>query len=322
MSDSSIPLDVQLLLQLGDRFSVLHSDRNKDDLLVGCLKNIECNITQLQDKQKNDIRNRSAIILKDFYNRDTQHSDQDRLIMSWISSTRDFINKHPNILFMNADKGNITVAMHRNMYLHKMNELLSDTNTYEVIVKDPTKKIISDLRSHLSRWKHKGYISQTLYLSLLSSDGVLPWAYGLPKVHKKDCPLRIIVSCLNSSLYKLSVYLHITDNKFIFNWYRKPTFSGRFLNFASQHPLTHKKGVLMGLVDRVLLLSHPQFYQDNFSLIINILLENGYPLHFIFKNITDRIRYHIYRDNKNNHMHNDNNIPNNNVTSRKAHYGE
>jgi len=36
----------------------------------------------------------------------------------------------------------------------------------------------------------------------------LPKAYGLPKVHKKDTPLRIIVSSRNTTLYSFASYLH------------------------------------------------------------------------------------------------------------------
>lgn len=58
--------------------------------------------------------------------------------------------------------------------------------------------------------------------------------------------------------------------------------------------MSHKKGVLFGLIDRVLLLSHPRFYQDNFDLI-NVLLNNGYPLLFIFDGIDDKLKYHIHQ---------------------------
>lgn len=46
------------------------------------------------------------------------------------------------------------------------------------------------------------------YRALMKSDGVLPRAYGLPKIHKKDCPLRIIISSINSPLYSLAAFLH------------------------------------------------------------------------------------------------------------------
>ncbi|KAL6421230.1 hypothetical protein ACFW04_013653 [Cataglyphis niger] len=39
-------------------------------------------------------------------------------------------------------------------------------------------------------------------------NGNLPRCYGLPKIHKTDFPLRIIVSSLNSPLYNISKYIH------------------------------------------------------------------------------------------------------------------
>lgn len=41
----------------------------------------------------------------------------------------------------------------------------------------------------------------------------------------------------------------------------------------------------MGLTDKVCLLSHPEFYQKNLELIVEMLLKNDYPIHFIFETI-------------------------------------
>jgi len=57
----------------------------------------------------------------------------------------------------------------------------------------------------------------------------------------------------------LDLTLTKKDGRLIFNWYRKPTFSG-FLNFHSQHPFLHKKGTIMSLIDRVILLSHKKYH--------------------------------------------------------------
>lgn len=103
----------------------------------------------------------------------------------------------------------------------------------------------------------------------------------------------------NNSIHFMNVTVHLLNEGFIFNWYRKPTFSGRFLNFYSQHPTAHKKGVVVGLIDRVVCLSHPQFYQENFLLIIDILLNNGYPLHFIFNNIMERLQHYSHHTKNN-----------------------
>jgi len=84
------------------------------------------------------------------------------------------------------------------------------------------------------------------------------------------------------------------NNFLIFDWFQKPTFSGRFLNFHSHHPFTHKRGTMYSLVDRVLRLSHPNFHQKNFDYIIKILLDNGYPLHLIFWTIRRRLHTKSY----------------------------
>jgi hypothetical protein len=61
-----------------------------------------------------------------------------------------------------------------------------------------------------------------IYKSLLVTDGILPRAYGLPKIHKAGHPFRIIVSTINSSLHYLAIYLHkiikssiINQNSFV-----------------------------------------------------------------------------------------------------------
>ena len=53
----------------------------------------------------------------------------------------------------------------------------------------------------------------------------------------------------------LDVTISINGNRFGFDWYRKPTFSGRFLNFNSNHPMAQKRGTILSLIDRAFLLS-------------------------------------------------------------------
>jgi len=351
-----------------------------------------------------------------------------------------------------------------------------------VVNKDPVKKITRDLMSLLSRWKKKNYISEITSRSLSLSDGMLPRAYGLPKIHKSNCPLRIIISYIDSPLHAFATYLHnilyknlprpashiansyelveklgnvhiddqtklfsldvvslftnvpldlvfgciakkwhllqnkikIPYSEFIiglrlimnstffkfngkvykqifgtpmgsplspiladlllvmekleettlfrlpfhiplyvryvddiaiaapsclipnilnmfnsfhkrlqftievpemnslnflditlivngehleFNWFRKSTFLGRFLNFYSGHPLIHKKGVIIGLVDKILKLLHPRYHAENLVSVINILLHNSYPIDFIFGTIHNRIKYLISNSN-------------------------
>jgi len=92
-----------------------------------------------------------------------------------------------------------------------MTDLLSDTHTYKIIHHNPIRKLSQDLHSLLSRWKNNQFIDLHTYRNLLlTTDGLLPRAYGLPKMHKQGYPLRIIISSIGSLLYSLSNFLHNT----------------------------------------------------------------------------------------------------------------
>ncbi|KYN01716.1 hypothetical protein ALC62_07490 [Cyphomyrmex costatus] len=110
-----------------------------------------------------------------------------------------------------------------------------------------------------------------------------------------------------NSLNFLDISIIIKDNNLFFDWYQKPTFSGRFLNFYSNHPLSQKKSIIIGLVDRALILSHPIFHSNNLIFIIRILIENYHPLKLIFDYINDRIKNIAHDSSKNNNDLNDNN---------------
>jgi len=50
---------------------------------------------------------------------------------------------------------------------------------------------------------------------------------------------------------------------------------------------------MLSLIDRVILLSHPEFHRENFDRVIKILLDNGYPLDLIFSTIRRRLHSRI-----------------------------
>jgi len=95
-----------------------------------------------------------------------------------------------------------------------MEEILKDINTYTIVNKDPSLSIERKLNYIVKKWYKEEYISKTELLRLRSSDSLLPKAYGLPKIHKKNTPLRIIVSSINTTLYPFAKLLSkiISDN--------------------------------------------------------------------------------------------------------------
>jgi len=52
------------------------------------------------------------------------------------------------------------------------------------------------------------YITKQQLFTLKASDSLLPKAYGLPKVHKKEITFRIIISSVNSTCYSFANFLH------------------------------------------------------------------------------------------------------------------
>jgi len=95
----------------------------------------------------------------------------------------------------------------------------------------------------------------------------------------------------NNVLNFLDVKIIIEDHRILFDGYKKPTCSGRYLNFHSQQPITQKKSIIMSRNDKIVQLSHPRFQQRNLKDAIQIFLQNSYPLEFIFSTIRSRIKY-------------------------------
>ena len=79
------------------------------------------------------------------------------------------------------------------------------------------------------------------------------------------------------------------DNSIKTNWFRKNTYSGRFLNYFSNHPLQHKIGIIKNLVDSAILFADKSFHNENLDIIKNYLELNNYLKNIIIKHINKRI---------------------------------
>ncbi|XP_018368045.1 PREDICTED: uncharacterized protein LOC108764350 [Trachymyrmex cornetzi] len=172
------------------------------------MKTIEYNLKKLQSSVHNSVRNHSLTIINNLLSFKTKNTLIYDRLNRLMNHTRHFIKENNNIIFTKADKGNITVALEKTSYIEKIRSILSDEETYLKITKNPSSKINNGLRTLLTRWKKSKFISDLTYKKLYCSDGNLPRAYGSPKVHKPDCPFRIIVSAVDSTLYDLAAFLH------------------------------------------------------------------------------------------------------------------
>ena len=91
--------------------------------------------------------------------------------------------------------------------MKKMETLLSDHQTYQLVHKPPFAKIQRELNHKLLDLNKKGKIDDSTYYKLRSTDAIPPAIRGSIKHHKAGHPLRPIVSCIGSALYNTSKFL-------------------------------------------------------------------------------------------------------------------
>ena len=113
---------------------------------------------------------------------------------------------------LTADKGVAMVVMDKSSYIDKCMALLQDTNVYQPC-RDLTGQIHRQVQATLHKLKGKHGKDhqwvQLQYKQLLPTGNSSPPArfYGLPKIHKANCPMRPIVSACGTSTYNLAKYL-------------------------------------------------------------------------------------------------------------------
>jgi len=167
--------------------------------------------------------------------------------------------------------------------------------TYGAPMGSPLSPIIADLAlQNLESHTLKNLSFQPLFYIRYVDDIALAVPRGslnelLHKFNSFHPRLKFTLENGGTSLDFLEITMINRDGKLIFDWYHKPTYSGRLLNFHSKHPLSQKRGIITSSTDKILLLSNPEFHQKNFLFLINNLLMNDYPLDMVFCSIRKRL---------------------------------
>ena len=104
-------------------------------------------------------------------------------------------------MVLTTDKGVALVIMDKSDYIRKAKELLEDTNTYRTIQVDPTNRLKNKLINMLRRIKADTGMQENTYRKMYPPGACPPKFYGLPKIHKKNIPLRPIVCSIGSVSY-------------------------------------------------------------------------------------------------------------------------
>ena len=112
-----------------------------------------------------------------------------------------------DVVILPADKGRVTVVIDNKDYTDKMDSLVNDKQTYELLKRDPTPALQRRLNGKLLDLKRTGTIDIQLYYRHRCRLPQSAKLYGLPKLHKPNTPMRPILSFCGSPTYQLSKHL-------------------------------------------------------------------------------------------------------------------
>lgn len=105
------------------------------------------------------------------------------------------LRKYDDIVIKQADKGSGVVVMDQVKYVAEAMHQLGDVGVYVTLDKDPTEYMIKKVNKRVKKAHSDGSISDsTLDYLLVNSCAKAGRFYLLPKLHKKGCPGRPVIS--------------------------------------------------------------------------------------------------------------------------------
>nr|VZI15989.1 unnamed protein product [Spirometra erinaceieuropaei] len=113
-----------------------------------------------------------------------------------------------SIVVVPADKGGATVIMDKADYVRKANTIFDDREAYAPLAEDPRKKQAAVIKKKVNELARLKLINPNDSKFMTLTDPRIAHAYGLPKVHKPDAPLRIIVPLIGLPTYNLAKWLY------------------------------------------------------------------------------------------------------------------
>jgi hypothetical protein len=139
--------------------------------------------------------------------RDTLTEDESKALYN--------LSKDQTIIITKADKGNAVVIQNKKDYIKKVKTLLTKDGKFEKIKQDPTidreKALAQYLRNltkpkldHSNKIIEKAQLSEEDFKRICPSGSRAGVMYGLPKIHKDNCPIRPVVSACGTYNYFLA----------------------------------------------------------------------------------------------------------------------
>ncbi|XP_065583868.1 uncharacterized protein LOC136042864 [Artemia franciscana] len=153
---------------------------------------------------------------------------------------------------------------------------------------------------NLENWALNSYFLKHVYWGRYMDDVISLWNYGeaelrgfLDHLNTYDRNLQFTLEVeVENKLPFLDVLIIRNANELDFTIYRKPTQNKRYLHFNSNHPPQVKRAVVISLIDRALNICSHSYINAEINYIRDILFGNGYPIPFVNKIISRRIKRH------------------------------
>ena len=157
------------------------------------------------------------------------------------------LRNNKSIKVCSFDKDNGIVLLNSVDYYSKLDSIISDTSKFNSIDIDVNKvhPIISN-ENKLARYIRqnvKPYIDQSTYNRIVPNGSQPGKLYGLAKVHKPNCPLRPVVSMINTAEYNLAKYLDTFIKPNLPNTYLLSSTS-QFVNIINDFKFNHDDNLI------------------------------------------------------------------------------
>ena len=115
------------------------------------------------------------------------------------------LRDNQNIVIRKADKSSTFVILDKEEYMNKISSILGDVGKFKKITRNPT----TDLKTRLNRTiRAVNKIPDAPKIPLIEGDYRPGYAYGNVKTHKRNFPLRPIISQIPSVTYRLAKRLN------------------------------------------------------------------------------------------------------------------
>lgn len=210
-TQTTIPKEAEWLLSHGKKFALPH-EKDNFPLLQYITDGEEC-IKSIDTREEQDMaRGQLTSMIESHINRHNI-TERERYILRTVETTDKFLKKNKNIIVLEADKGNVTVAMEITDYENRMSTIVNDMMTYRRLIKDPTTTLQRKNNDLVRELFNQEVISEAERRKMNTETAIAPRIYGVPKIHKEDYPLRPICSSINAPSSSLCKYITIILSK-------------------------------------------------------------------------------------------------------------